>query len=71
MEISKLKEILKDFNSSIKFEHDLRKKNWFNIGGKSKIFYQLQGQCRHGARLLSSDCFSAKCGMDTERNRHG
>ena len=40
MEISKLKEILKDFNSSIKFEHDLRKKNWFNIGGKSKIFYQ-------------------------------
>ena len=40
MEIDKLKEILKDFNSDVKFEHDLRKKNWFNIGGKSKIFYQ-------------------------------
>ena len=40
MEIGKLKEILKDFNSDVKFEHDLRKKNWFNIGGKSKIFYQ-------------------------------
>ena len=40
MEIGKLKEILKDFNSCVKFEHDLRKKNWFNIGGKSKIFYQ-------------------------------
>ena len=40
MEIDKLKEILKDFNSGVKFEHDLRKKNWFNIGGKSKIFYQ-------------------------------
>ena len=40
MEIGKLKEILKDFKSGIKFEHDLRKKNWFNIGGKSKIFYQ-------------------------------
>jgi UDP-N-acetylmuramate dehydrogenase len=40
MEIAKLKEKLKDFNSDVKFEHDLRKKNWFNIGGKSKIFYQ-------------------------------
>ena len=40
MEIDKLKEILKDFNSGVKFDHDLRKKNWFNIGGKSKIFYQ-------------------------------
>ena len=40
MEIDKLKEILKDFNSDVKFEYDLRKKNWFNIGGKSKIFYQ-------------------------------
>ena len=26
MEIGKLKEILKDFNSGVKFEHDLRKK---------------------------------------------
>jgi len=40
MKIGKLKEIFKDFKSDVKFEHDLRKKNWFNIGGKSKIFYQ-------------------------------
>jgi len=40
MEIDKLKKILKDFNSNIKFECDLKKKNWFNIGGKSKIFFQ-------------------------------
>ena len=40
MQIDKLKEILKDFNSNIKFECDLKKKNWFNIGGKSKIFFQ-------------------------------
>ena len=26
MEIGKLKEILKDFNSGVKFDHDLRKK---------------------------------------------
>ncbi len=40
MEIDKLKQILKEFNSNVKFECDLKKKNWFNIGGKSKIFFQ-------------------------------
>jgi len=40
MEIEKLKEILKDFDTNVKFEYDLKKKNWFNIGGKSKIFFQ-------------------------------
>ena len=39
MEIDKLKQILKEFNSNVKFECDLKKKNWFNIGGKSNIFF--------------------------------
>ena len=25
---------------NVKFEYDLKKKNWFNIGGKSKVFYK-------------------------------
>ena len=40
MEIDKLKILLKDFDSNVKFNCDLKKKNWFNIGGKSKIFFQ-------------------------------
>ena len=40
MEINILKEILNDFSDNVKFEHDLKKKNWFNIGGKSKVFYK-------------------------------
>ncbi len=40
MEIKELKKILNEFGDDVKFEHDLKKKNWFNIGGKSKVFYQ-------------------------------
>ena len=40
METDKLKELLVEFGSSVTFEHDLKKKNWFNIGGKSKVFYK-------------------------------
>ena len=40
MEIKKLKYLLEEFNESIRFEQDLKKKNWFNIGGKSKVFYK-------------------------------
>ena len=40
MEIKKLKNFLYDFRDKIRFEHDLKKKNWFNIGGKSKIYYK-------------------------------
>ena len=40
MEINILKEILNDFSDNVKFEHDLKRKNWFNIGGKSKVFYK-------------------------------
>ena len=40
MKIKELKKLLKEFEKSIEFEHDLKKKNWFNIGGKAKIFYK-------------------------------
>ena len=40
MEINKLKNLLDEFGDNIKFEYDLKKKNWFNIGGKSKVFFK-------------------------------
>jgi len=40
MEINILKKRLNDFSDNVKFEHDLKKKNWFNIGGKTKVFYK-------------------------------
>ena len=41
MEINKLKEILEKFNTKIAFNENLKKKNWFNIGGKAKVFYKV------------------------------
>ena len=29
-----------EFNNNIKFDYDLKKKNWFNIGGKTKIYFK-------------------------------
>ena len=40
MQIKDLKILLKEFGDSVKYEHNLKKKNWFNIGGSSKIFYK-------------------------------
>ena len=40
MKINDLKELLIDFGDDVKFDHDLKKKNWFNIGGKAKLFYK-------------------------------
>ena len=35
-----LKELSSEFNENIKFNYDLKKKNWFNIGGKTKVYYK-------------------------------
>ena len=35
-----LSELLSEFNKNIKLDYDLKKKNWFNIGGKSKVFFK-------------------------------
>ena len=40
MNINELKELLNDFGESVQFEYDLKKRNWFNIGGKSKVFFK-------------------------------
>ena len=40
MKINQLRKILNSFGDSVYFEHDLKKKNWFNIGGKSKVFFK-------------------------------
>ena len=40
MKIDYYKELLSEFGSNVTFEYDLKKKNWFNIGGKSKIFFK-------------------------------
>ena len=35
-----LKELISEFNNNLKLDYDLKKKNWFNIGGKTKAFYK-------------------------------
>ena len=34
-----LKELILEFSNNLKLDYDLKKKNWFNIGGKTKAFY--------------------------------
>ena len=40
MKIDQLKKLLKKFDSKIVYNEDLKKKNWFNIGGKAKVFFR-------------------------------
>ncbi len=40
MKISDLKHLLKKFENEIIFNADLKKKNWFNIGGKAKVLFK-------------------------------
>ena len=40
MKIEKLKELLYEFRENVSFEYDLKRKNWFNIGGKSKVYFK-------------------------------
>ena len=42
MQIHQLKKLLKDFDQNIIYDQDLKKKNWFNIGGKTKVFYKAE-----------------------------
>ena len=34
------KELIPEFNKNLKLDYDLKKKNWFNIGGKAKAFFK-------------------------------
>ncbi len=40
MKIDKLQKLLHEFGNNVRFEYDLKKKNWFNIGGKSKVYFK-------------------------------
>ena len=40
MKINELKDLLREFSENIRYEENLKNKNWFNIGGKSKVFYK-------------------------------
>ena len=40
--MKEFKELLSEFGDNVRFEYDLKKKNWFNIGGKSKIYYKAE-----------------------------
>ena len=40
MQLDQLKLLLSEFGENVRFEYDLKKKNWFNIGGKVKVFYK-------------------------------
>ena len=42
MNIKELKDLLSEFGSNVRFEYDLKKKNWFNIGGKTKVYYKAE-----------------------------
>ena len=35
-----LKELSSEFSNNLKLDCNLKKKNWFNIGGKAKVFYK-------------------------------
>ena len=37
-----LEELSKEFKNNIKFDYDLKRKNWLNIGGKTKLFYKAE-----------------------------
>jgi UDP-N-acetylmuramate dehydrogenase len=40
MEINKLKNLFEKFDSKVSYNEDLKKKSWFNIGGKAKVFFK-------------------------------
>ena len=40
MTLNELKNLLSEFGKNVSCEHDLKKKNWFNIGGKTKVFFK-------------------------------
>ncbi len=42
MKTKQLKELLNDFSENVYFDYDLKKKNWFNIGGKTKVFFKAE-----------------------------
>jgi UDP-N-acetylmuramate dehydrogenase len=42
MKTDYLKDLLLECGENVKFDYDLKKRTWFNIGGKTKIFYKAE-----------------------------
>ncbi len=42
MKVEQLKELLKNSAHNVIFNQDLKKKTWFNIGGKTKLFFKAE-----------------------------
>ena len=40
MQIEKIKEFSNEINSKFYFDYNLKKSNWFNIGGKTKVYFK-------------------------------
>ena len=40
MLVDKIKKFSNEINSKIYFDYDLKKSNWFNIGGKTKVYFK-------------------------------
>ena len=40
MDISDIQKKAENFNSKIQFNYELKKTNWFNIGGKTRIYFK-------------------------------
>ena len=40
MKVDEIKKFSNEITSKIYFEYDLKKSNWFNIGGKTKVFFK-------------------------------
>ncbi len=40
MLVEEIKKFSKDTNSKFNFDYDLKKNNWFNIGGKTKVYFK-------------------------------
>ena len=40
MKIVDLKKLSLEFSNNLKLNYNLKNKNWFNIGGKTKIYYK-------------------------------
>ena len=37
-----LKDLIPEFSNNLELDYDLKKKNWFNIGGKTKAFFKAE-----------------------------
>ena len=40
MQLEELRKFSKEINSKFSFDHDLKKSNWFNIGGRTKVYFK-------------------------------